>query len=388
MKKVNSKTNYLGHYKKLTTYQMLNYYEVLGVSPYATPTEIKAAYKKMAVLYHPDKNLNNKIAEDKFKLVNEAYQTLGNEHKKSIYDQKLLYQEEVKPYQAHATRQTQKKNYTTFRRRTPKGYAPSPQLHFLALGSFVLGLVLVWLIYTFIQNHYSNKNYAAALLFYKNKNFQAAFEKAYEAVLQNDNNIQAYYLRGLLFADYFKQPKNAIPCFTRCILYGRDAAPTEKDKLTLGELPDFYAQRAKCYYNLGEYSRSVADFEQVLKIRPDEETALATIANVYLYKQNRLQLANQYYQKILTKNPVSTDALLGQAIIHYSIGNYNFCIAELEKLSITEENNKTLHYYLGKSYLKYKKDTAVACLQFEKAALLGMNEAKDLLHWCKKTEYK
>jgi curved DNA-binding protein CbpA len=53
-----------------------DYYTSLGVSKTATEAEIKKAYKKKAMQYHPDKNAGDKKAEAKFKEINEAYQTL------------------------------------------------------------------------------------------------------------------------------------------------------------------------------------------------------------------------------------------------------------------------------------------------------------------------
>lgn len=64
-----------------------NYYETLGVNKNASADEIKKAYKKMAMKYHPDRNKWDASAEKKFKEVNEAYQVLGDEQKKKNYDQ-------------------------------------------------------------------------------------------------------------------------------------------------------------------------------------------------------------------------------------------------------------------------------------------------------------
>ncbi|AFJ90536.1 DnaJ C-terminal domain-containing protein [Blattabacterium sp. (Blaberus giganteus)] len=64
-----------------------DYYEVLGVSRNASSEEIKKAYRKLAIKYHPDKNLNNKKkAEEKFKEAAEAYEVLSNTEKRQRYD--------------------------------------------------------------------------------------------------------------------------------------------------------------------------------------------------------------------------------------------------------------------------------------------------------------
>lgn len=64
-----------------------DYYEILGLKKGATPEEIKKAFRKLAVKFHPDKNPGDKKAEDRFKEINEAYAVLSDPDKKSQYDQ-------------------------------------------------------------------------------------------------------------------------------------------------------------------------------------------------------------------------------------------------------------------------------------------------------------
>ena len=63
-----------------------DYYEVLGVNRDASADEIKKAYRKLAMKYHPDRNPDNKAAEEKFKELSEAYDALSDDNKKAAYD--------------------------------------------------------------------------------------------------------------------------------------------------------------------------------------------------------------------------------------------------------------------------------------------------------------
>ncbi|MDR0915330.1 MAG: molecular chaperone DnaJ [Endomicrobium sp.] len=78
-----------------------DYYDILGISRAASMDEIKSAYRKLALKYHPDKNPNNKAVEEKFKEINEAYGVLSDPQKKQEYD---TY--------GHASNDTTNNNYT------------------------------------------------------------------------------------------------------------------------------------------------------------------------------------------------------------------------------------------------------------------------------------
>ena len=64
-----------------------DYYEILGIRRDSAGTQIKAAYRKLAMKYHPDRNPNDKVAEEKFKEAAEAYDVLSDSQKRGLYDQ-------------------------------------------------------------------------------------------------------------------------------------------------------------------------------------------------------------------------------------------------------------------------------------------------------------
>jgi molecular chaperone DnaJ len=65
---------------------MMDYYEILGINRSATLEEIKVSYRRLALRYHPDRNPGDKVAEEEFKRVSEAYQVLSDSEKRQLYD--------------------------------------------------------------------------------------------------------------------------------------------------------------------------------------------------------------------------------------------------------------------------------------------------------------
>lgn len=93
-----------------------DYYKILGVSKTATPEEIKKAYRKLAVKYHPDKNAGNKAAEEKFKEANEANDVLSDPEKRKKYDElgeNWKYYQNAPPPNQGAQRGRQQYHYST-----------------------------------------------------------------------------------------------------------------------------------------------------------------------------------------------------------------------------------------------------------------------------------
>ena len=77
--------------------RLKNYYTILEVPPSATPQDVKKAYRRLALQYHPDKNPGNEAAESYFKEIQEAYHILSDPERRSAYNQRRWYRHHTAP---------------------------------------------------------------------------------------------------------------------------------------------------------------------------------------------------------------------------------------------------------------------------------------------------
>ena len=111
---VSKQLNRMGQYK-FSSSQKIDHYKVLGVNRNSSENDIKKAFHKLAKQYHPDLNNDN---TEKFKEINEAYQTLSNNIKKSKYDSQ---QDQSQFYQRRNKGDSQDSNFN-YKRNTDKYY--------------------------------------------------------------------------------------------------------------------------------------------------------------------------------------------------------------------------------------------------------------------------
>jgi curved DNA-binding protein CbpA len=136
---------------------MRDFYEVLGLSRAATSSEIKAAYKRLAKLYHPDRNPGNKEAEEMFKVVNEAYHTLCNPSKKLEYDYRLQgLQLVIADQQRQYEEQLRRRQYYQWQRSEPRSQYRFDRNYFKIQGlAFLVFLIIAGFCFSIIHTaHY------------------------------------------------------------------------------------------------------------------------------------------------------------------------------------------------------------------------------------------
>lgn len=207
---------------------MVNYYVILGIAHTASIAQIKAAFKRKAIEYHPDKHQGSKVAEEKFKQINEAYQTLSDFNKKLVYDARLLHyiQSNTPPPPPRPTTE-QRKPYTpedTSRQGKyyPSEPAPKKESNF---QYYVIGFTIFFIIATgtlmggFFMNKIAAKQHLEqALLLYETQNYTRAAKEIEQALHFDPTSAEVYMAKGRILVAVGR-PDNALPAFNLGVHY-------------------------------------------------------------------------------------------------------------------------------------------------------------------------
>ncbi len=233
---------------------MGDYYQILGIDKKANSGEIKSAFKKLALQYHPDRNPGNPLAEDNFKLINEAYQILSHADSKSLYDLKLSGQyipnvpiyPPYRPQTEHTYRQEQNHR--------PRYAAPIytkqqlRKVYAVGIAFFVFLFIFSYFLNNFMNKKTAKIHYGNAIRYTQENKLYLAVSELNQALYFDEEYAQAYQKRGELQLVAGQTHAYAYPDFDKAIQYAQPAATAE-----------MYFFRGLCLYKMGRYAKAIED---------------------------------------------------------------------------------------------------------------------------------
>ncbi len=274
---------------------MADYYQLLGIKQNASSTEIRTAYKKLAMLYHPDRNPGNKEAEELFKLINEAYHVLADPQKRQIYDVGISYPQHTYHSSAHDTsaywRQYHRQRYEQWRQAQQSTYKFDKRYFkiqglaigvFLLIAGFCFGVINI---IEYVHNKKQAETYQQNLALIQQVNvlfFSGKQEEAFTRIRQLQREEPLEYLFS--FAEdslILSLRKQAEVEFSKAKF---EDAKRQFKLLEQYEKPvriQTYQRIAECEYYTGQYAESLNILKLLLNKQPGNIELIHRIALIY-----------------------------------------------------------------------------------------------------------
>lgn len=303
---------------------MRTHYDVLGVSSSSSSEEIKAAYKRLAIQYHPDKNPGDSSAEEKFKEVNNSYQVLSDPYQRSNYDFIIAFQ---------ASASTTEDTNTTYS--TGSGYSTP---------------------YTSYQNQESQHTYK------RPKQKEPRYSRAKEEKIAM---VSIAVFLGLIF--FVVVGAGAISSYKE---EQRKQEVNEKRLATFGKVITSYQEQ--------DYATALKELERIITGQPTNKAEAEVFQLEVIEKVTRTAseaFESENYQRALTLlllleqyndvNSISNDFKI--ALCYRKVGSYLEAIQTLEKITIEDKRNINAFTRIGDIYSNDLKDYKLGLEYYNKA---------------------
>lgn len=293
---------------------MIDYYAILEISRNANSTEIRAAYKRMAMLYHPDRNAGDKEAEEKFKLINEAYHVLSDPLKKSRYDFG-----DTSNYEAILTeayyRELRKRRYTQWKQAQQSRYRIDKNYYRIQGLAFLVFLIISGFCFTVIhtidyfvqrqrEQHWQHNSMLLKQVYalYNDGQFDEAFTMIRKLHDKDPIEFRFNFAHDSLVHVLKQKAEDEFlhKDFQRAV-HHYSVLKNHEEPASLETIE----RLANCQYYLGEYTESLQSLKHVLNQQPWNLEVIYHIGTINLENLENYDEALQYFtlgKKLFKKN--------------------------------------------------------------------------------------
>ena len=339
----------------------LNYYQILGITSRASAKSIQKAFHGLAKEFHPDKNPNDPVASERFKLISEAYRTLSHPVRKKQYDLKLHYGF-TPPQPVRKPPPTRARMYRTSKRPFTK------KAKILGLAA-VIAILLAVLITSYALVRYNAEyNFQRGISHFENHKYSAA----YFNMKQSLGPFNPYKAAAHLIMAEICYLQNANPILTQQHI---DKAITAHPSDSI--LAHLYYLQGKLASKQEDFQSAYLSFEKAVYTRPVFDSARYQLGELDSFVFKRYDQGLTHYQSLIENNDRYFDAFLGAAYCHYQLGQYQAAINTIDH-SLTLRSDIGMCYYLKGLCAQELNLPEIACENFSQATQLGVTAAFEL----------
>jgi curved DNA-binding protein CbpA len=346
-----------------------NYYQVLGVPAKATLAEIKTAYKKLALKYHPDVNQGSETHAEKFKKILEAYQVLSDPEKRKRYDVSLFFQviagSGPDPAYRNVPRTSRQREDEKYRRRGSqrqayRDYAGPAKSRKITPNVIAISLLILssFVMTSHFLGQLMNRHMAEKSL--QSGNFEEA--------LQYDDEFSEAYFARYRFLEVRNYP-------TKTLLRDLDLALAYSDQ----PQPLWLFERARVRKKMGQFKEAASDLLLAVQAGPEIDSLWLALGNLHANELQQPEKAISYYDSALRIQPNYFPAIRQKAEVFFQLKKYPKAIPLLSRCVQRGNADRNVFFMRGSAYLETGKRKE-ACEDLNQALNMGNLEALDLVN--------
>lgn len=370
-----------------------NFYQILGVSYRATHDEIKAAYKKLALKYHPDRNQGSQFHEEHFKKIVEAYQTLSDKRRKDTYDLKLFYGAAKATFSGGARTQTSSNQGSRQHQNAQNGQnAQGPEFtnpYRRGMGgtggrynyagrnkeyaSRKKDYANEWTIFSWLERPWSMHTYAIVLAVAGS----LVMAWLWASSIKARRDAEYFYAIGDYAMAIETDRQYAPAYFERARLYFQEGK-FDKSRADLNAAirfsdnqdPQYYLLRAELNKRDKDFKAAETDLVAAGNLLPDSDSIFAGLGFLQIrYLEDPLR-AEPNLRRALNLNRRNTRAWMGLGLVNLKNQHPVEAIPNFEQALRTDSTSHELLYFLGVSKLAAGR-TIEGCNDLQAAARAG-----------------
>lgn len=353
---------------------MPDYYEILGIQSTATSGQIKVAYRRLALKYHPDRNPENILAEKKFIEIALAYEILSDPIKRNRYDNGLSndinesFEEDLRTRR----RPPPPHYYATYK---PEKVTYSRKVYAYATATVIAIVLLAVAFPIYLLQVSSTKYYNEAISYYFAGRYYSALQNV-DLSLQDfsSTNAEACALASVILVHKLKKYDYGL----NYINQGLDYDPGDSLE------SEFHYLKGICLDKTQKPKKALAEFGQVKSFSHTYDSSLLRSAIILAFKTADLDSAEDLLSQLIIRNKDHYEAIYFKGLIYEKRDSHTKAYEIFSNLVDKPFNPAATYYHLARAEIKLNLPDS-ACAHLKIASTYNLIEAQQLmkLH-CKK----